>query len=207
MRTRLVLLLAGALLLSLGSVQAEFAWLQLDDSSIEEGGDVGDPAADLVDLYFSPTETIAGFRMDLLEPADPANYTYVVYLDNTGTAGYFNYRLVYDSAGATLQEWSPPRWNIVQSVNLTQDPSWNSLIWEVPIDAIGGLADLRIAFRTYEGSPDRRNTLDRGPDGGVYLIQEETIPNLPLLGVPAFLGALGGAVILLRRRVLPGSRA
>lgn len=204
MRAWWALLLTLFLMLVPQPGAAEMAWLQFDDPPDELAGDVdpGLEAADLVDLFVSPTYTDLYLREDLNATPDPVNVTYVVFMDNLGAGGWFDWRVVYDDAGAVLEERGGFSWSYVQDVNMTEDVQNRSLVFEVPIDVIGGIDDIRIAFWNYDGSPYFWNLADAAPDSGAYTIPEETIPNLPGLVLPAFAGGLVASVLVLFRRRL-----
>jgi hypothetical protein len=191
----------------MGVTQAQPTWLQLDDPPPEMEGD-GPAPADLVDLYYATNATHLFLREDLAAMPDVDNYTYVVYMDKPVGGDYErDYRMVYSQSGAYLEQWNGTEWVYLEDIVLTVDSTNNSVIFEVPVDSIGGVGDsnVKVWFENYEGADSFENRVDRGPNGGGYLITRRSIPNIPLVVLPAFLASLGAVVFLLRRRLHQGT--
>ncbi|MFQ5838657.1 MAG: hypothetical protein ACE5HJ_07725 [Thermoplasmata archaeon] len=193
-----------ALLLFTAVAQAQENWVQLDDPPPENEDGAPDPA-DMVDLFYATNATHLFLREDLASMPEVDNYTYVVYMDKPVGGDYEqDYRLVYSESGAYMEQWNGTDWVYVEDITVTVDPTSNSLIFEVLAESIGGLGDsnVKVWFENYEGADSFENLVDRGPNGGGYLITRKAIPNIPLLVLPAFVGGLAGAIFLLHKRFL-----
>ncbi len=210
MRSGAILLFVLALVLPLGLVQGvPTAWIQLDTGRAEDAGDAP-PPADMVDLYFSPTETHMYLREDLAALPDVGNYTYTVYIDFPRGGGPVpDFRLVHSESGSYLEQWDGSAWTFAESINVTFDPTNTSLIFEVSYASLGGFADTHMDahFENYEGADSFQNLADKAPNGNQpYRVHKNTIPNLPWLVLPVFVGGLIASVLVLRRKILPGSK-
>ncbi len=187
------------LLIGAAHAAAGTGWLQLDDPPPENADpQVPDPA-DMLDLHFGSNETHLFFRMDLVAAPDLASYTYAVTLDiPTGGAYGQDYRLVYAQGGSYIEAWDGTAWVYLQDMTVTLEDT-SHLIYEVPMVTFGGVGNVNAKawFETYEGADSFSQVADRAPNGGGYLINHKTIPNLPWLVLPIFAAALAGAVALL----------
>ena len=92
---------------------------------------------------------------------------------------------------------------------MTFDPTNTSLISEVSYASLGGFGDTHVDvhFENYEGADSFQNLVDRAPNGNQpYRFHKNTIPNLPWRVLPVFVGGLIAFVLVLRRKILPGSK-
>ncbi len=194
-----------ALLLLAPAVQAQTEWVQLDDPPPVRQGD-GPAPADAVDLYYATNATHFFFRQDLAAMPEVDNYTYVVYMDKPQGGDYEeDYRLVHSQSGSYMEQWNGTDWVYVQDIVVTVDSGNVSLIFEVPVDSIGGIGDSNVGvwFENYQGADSFTGQADRAPKGGRFTIQRRAIPNLPLIVLPAFAGGLVGGILLLRKKFFP----
>lgn len=205
MRSWPVFLLALVLLTAMAQAQTE--WLQLDDPPPELEGD-GPAPADIVDVYYATNATHLFFREDLAAMPQVDNYTYVIYMDKPVGGDYArDYRVVYSQSGSYLERWNGTDWVHVEDIVVTLDVANNSIIYEVPVDSIGGVGEsnVKVWFETYEGADSFENMADRSPNASSYLVTRRSIPNIPLLVLPFFLSGIAATVLILRRRLLSGS--
>lgn len=192
------------LLMAMGHAMAQPSWIQLDDPPPEDADPQVEDAADLVDLFFAANATHFFFREDLAALSDVGNFTYAVYIDNPIGEFDEDYRLVHSQSGSYLEQWNGSAWVFVEDIAVTEDATNNSLIFEVPIASAGGTgSNMQVGFENYEGADSFGTVADRAPNGGRYLIQKRSIPNLPWLVLPFFGAALTATLLLLRRRLLP----
>ena len=210
MRSWAIIFLALALVLPLGLAQGvPTAWIQLDDRGAEDAGDAPAPA-DMVDMYFSPTASHMYFREDLAALPDVGNYTYTVYLDFPRGGGPVpDFRFVHSESGSYMEQWDGTAWTFVEPINVTVDPTNTSLIFEASYASVGGFDDnhLDIHFENYDGADRFQDPADRAPNGNQqYRVHKNTIPNLPWLVLPIFVGGLIASVLVLRRKILPGRK-
>jgi hypothetical protein len=193
-----------ALLFLLGAAQAQVGWVQLDDPPPELEGD-GPAPADMVDLYYATNATHLFFREDLAAMPEVDNYTYVVLLDKPVGGSYSkDYRLVYAQSGSYLEQWNGTAWVYVEDIVVTLDSTNNSVIFEVPVDSIGGVGDseVKLWFENYEGADSFANRADRSPNASSYLVTRRSIPNIPLIILPAFVVSVTAVILVLHRRML-----
>ena len=192
-------------LLVAGQAWAQPIWVQLDDPPAEDAEPQVEDPVDLVDLYIASNATHLAFREDLVGMPDVGNHTYVIDIDNP-RAGPIkpDYRLVHALSGSYLEKWDGTQWIYLEAVVVTVDGANNSLIFEVPLDSVGGLnKDMEVWFENFAGADSFTELEDRAPNTGAYRIKKESIPNLPLLVLPSFVGGLIGTLLLVRRRFFP----
>ncbi len=194
-----------ALLVLMPMAQAQVDWLQLDDPPPEDAGDGAGPA-DMVDLFYATNTTHLFFREDLADMPDAGNYTYTVTMDKPQGGDYEeDYRLVYSLSGSYMEQWNGTDWVYLEDIVVTVDEGNVSLVYEVPVDSVGGVGDSNVGvwFENYQGADSFTEIEDKAPKGGKYTINRKAIPNLPLMVLPAFVGGLAGMIFLLRKKFLP----
>ncbi len=188
-----ILLIPGAL--------AEPEWLQLDDPPDENAGDAPDPV-DMVDLFYATNTTHLFLREDLVSSPEIDSYTYVVYITMGVGSAEQDYRFVHALSGSYLELWDGTDWIFVEDITVAEDDFNHSLIFQVPVDSIGGLGDshVTVRFENYQGADSFQRRQDRAPDKKDYKIRKKAIPNIPVLALPVFVGGLSAGVYLLRRK-------